>query len=81
MESFICPECNSTKYKSHLCVSTEPDSNDPWSSILQQYECAKCENYIPAHLAERWNNISYKKALNDWKKIYKKKKGKNITKF
>ena len=65
MKSFICPECNSTEYKSHLYVSTEPDPNDPWSSILQIYECAKCENYIPAHLAERWNNISYNKAKDD----------------
>lgn len=74
MKSFICPECNSTEYKSHLYVSTEPDPNNPWSSILQCYECAKCENYIPAHLAERWNNISYNKAKNDWKNIYKKKR-------
>ena len=73
MKSFICPECNSTEYKSHLYVSTEPDPNNPWSSILQLYECAKCENYIPAHLAERWNKISYNKAKNDWKNIYKKK--------
>ncbi len=74
MKSFICRECNSTEYKSHLYVSTEPDPNDPWSSILQIYECAKCENYIPTHLAERWNNISYNKAKDDWKNIYKKKK-------
>ena len=73
MKSFICPECNSTEYKSHLYVSTEPDPNDPWSSILQIYEYAKCENYIPAHLAERWNNISNNKAKDDWKNIYKKK--------
>ena len=72
MKSFICPECNSTEYKSHLYVSTEPDPNDPWSSILQQYECANCENYIPAHLAERWNDITIKKAKKEWLKKFKK---------
>ena len=72
MKSFICPECKSTEYKSHLYVSTIPDPSDPWSSILQQYECAKCENYIPAHLAERWNGINVDEAKQEWVKVYKK---------
>ena len=72
MKYFICPECNSKEYKSHLYVSTISDPNDPWSNILQLYECSKCENYIPAHLAERWEGISVEKAKKDWINIYKK---------
>ena len=72
MKSFICPECKSTEYKSHLYVSTIPDPSDPWSSILQQYECVKCENYIPAHLAKRWNGINIDEAKQEWVKVYKK---------
>ena len=71
MEYFKCPECKSYKYKSHLYVSTEPNPDDPWSSILQQYECANCSNYIPAHLAERWDNISFEKAKEEWLIKYK----------
>ena len=74
IDSFICPECNSTEYKSHLYVSTIPDPNDPWSNVLQQYECAKCENYIPAHLAERWENMTVKQAKDEWINVYKKNK-------
>ena len=72
MNSFKCPECASDKYKSHLYVSTEPNLDDPWSSVLQQYECANCNNYIPAHLAERWDNISFEKAKEEWLNIYKR---------
>ena len=72
MGYFKCPECNSYKYKSHLYVSNEPNPDDPWSSILQQYECANCNNYVPAHLAERWDNISFEKAKEEWLNIYKR---------
>ena len=73
MKSFICPECNSKEYKSHLYVSTIPDPNDPWSSVLQQLECGGCNSYIPAHLGERWDNISYEDAKKEWIKKYKRK--------
>ena len=72
MKSFICPNCSSTKYKSHLYVSTMPDPDDPWSNILQQLECAKCENFIPAHLGERWNNITIQDAKDEWISRFKK---------
>ena len=72
MSNFICPECKSNTYKSHIYVSTYPDLNDPWSNVLQQYECANCNNYIPAHLAERWKDISFEKAMEEWINIYKK---------
>ena len=73
MTSFQCPECGSIKIKSQLYVSTVPDPDDPWSSVLQQLECEGCNSYIPAHLGERWNNISYEDAKKEWIKIYKRK--------
>jgi len=42
-----------------------------WSGILQQYECSKCHMTIPAHLAERWNGISYEQAVEEWQKRYR----------
>ncbi len=72
MSSFKCPECKSNTYKSHIYVSTYPDPNDPWSNVLQQYECANCNKYIPAHLAERWDDISFEKAKEEWINFYKK---------
>ena len=73
MSSFQCPECGSIKIKSQLYVSTVPDPDDPWSSVLQQLECGGCNSYIPAHLGERWDNISYEDAKKEWIKIYKRK--------
>ena len=77
MNKFICPECGGTKVASTLCVSTDwsvtGEATSPWSYVLQQLCCYSCNNYIPAHLGERWNNITYKKAVDDWKKIYKNK--------
>ena len=70
MSNFICPECKSETYKSHIYVSTYPDPNDPWSHVLQQFKCANCNNFIPAHLALRWNDISFEKAREDWINIY-----------
>ena len=72
MSNFICPECKSNNYKSHICVSTYLDPNDPWSNVLQQYECANCNNYIPAHLAERWDDVSFEKVMEEWVNIYRK---------
>ena len=73
MNSFQCPECGSINIKSQLYVSTVPDPNDPWSSVLQQLECGGCNSYIPAHLGERWDNISYEDAKKEWIKKYKRK--------
>ena len=76
MKSFKCPECASTKIRSELCVSTDwstgGNATSPWSYVLQQYCCEKCDNYIPAHLGERWNNITFENAKNEWLKKYKR---------
>ena len=73
MTSFKCPECGSLKIKSKLNVSTIPDPNDPWSVVLYQLECEGCNSYIPGHLGERWDNISYEDAKKEWIKKYKRK--------
>jgi len=76
MSSFKCPECGSTEVGSQLYVSPDPNSyhntNDLWSHVLQQILCGECNNYIPSHLGERWNDISYESAQMEWIKKYKK---------
>ena len=76
MNTFICPECGSTEIGSQLYVSPDPSSyhnvDDPWSNVLQQILCGDCNNYIPSHLGERWNDISYESAQAEWIKKYKK---------
>ena len=76
---FICPNCGSTEPGYEEYVSKEnPDSKDtnPWSSVLQIISCEQCHRKIPAHLAERWDNISIEDAKKEWIekfKYYKKK--------
>ena len=66
MNSFKCPECGSAEVASNLCVSTDwstgGEATSPWSYVLQQIHCANCDEYIPSHLGERWDNISYNDA-------------------
>ena len=75
VKSFKCPECDSTKIRSKLCVSTDwsigGKATSPWSYVLQQYCCANCDSYIPAHLGERWNNITFENAKKKWLEKYK----------
>ena len=76
MKSFKCPECGATEIRSHLCVSTDwstgSKATSPWSYVLQQLCCAQCDSYIPSHLGERWNDITYEDAKKEWLLKYKK---------
>ena len=76
MNTFKCPECGSTEIGSQLFVSPDPNSydniDDPWTHVLRQILCGDCNNYIPSHLGERWNDISYESAKKEWIKKYKK---------
>ena len=80
MTSFKCPECGATEVASNLCVST--DWSYWWRSykslviVLQQLLCKQCDSYIPSHLGERWDDITYENAKKEWIekfKDYKKK--------
>lgn len=68
---FICPECGSTEASTYEMVSTDYDSQDPWSGVLQRITCAKCDFVIPAHLAERWDEMSVEDARQEWQAEYR----------
>ena len=59
INDFICPNCNSKEILEEKFVSIAPSqSKDPWASVNQIIKCAECKKNIPAHLGERWDNIS-----------------------
>jgi hypothetical protein len=72
-QNFICPECGSTAVGCSVFVSTSYDKNDPWSAVLQRCVCLNCQSTIPAHLGERWNDMTYDEACAEWRLIYKGK--------
>ena len=70
INDFICPNCNSKDILDQKFVSIEkPKYEDPWSSVTQIIKCANCKKNIPAHLGERWNNISIEQAKEEFKKF------------
>ena len=70
INDFICPNCNSKDILDQKFVSIEkPKYEDPWSSVTQIIKCANCKKNIPAHLGERWNNISIEQAKEEYKKF------------
>jgi hypothetical protein len=75
-DDFICPECGSKESREQMMVSKEPPTGkskkDPWASVLQQMECASCKKIIPAHLGERWDNMTVEAAQKEWKELYRK---------
>ena len=72
INDFICPNCNSKEILEEKFVSIAPSqSKDPWTSVSQIIKCAGCKKNIPAHLGERWDNISIEKAKEEFQK-YKK---------
>jgi len=75
MDKFICPECGSNNEGDRLLLNKEISDNenkDPWSSVLEQISCGDCGSVIPAHLAERWDNLSVDAAKKEWLQVYKK---------
>ena len=68
-DEFICPNCNSKEILDQKFVSIDKtNSKDPWSSITQIIKCAGCKKKIPAHLGERWDNISFEQAKIEFDK-------------
>lgn len=74
MKSFICPDCGSTNEGDRVLLSKEPMINEknPWSNVLEQISCEDCKSIIPAHVAERWDNMSIDAAKKEWVSLYKK---------
>ncbi|MCI5053572.1 MAG: hypothetical protein MRY23_01965 [Pelagibacteraceae bacterium] len=74
MNQFLCPECGSKDGGLETLLNKEmnEESKDPWDSVLEQIECSVCGSVIPAHLAERWDNLSIEDAKKEWKEKYKK---------
>ena len=71
MSNFICPNCLGNEILTEKFISIElPKSNDPWSSVTQIIQCGNCKKNIPAHLGERWNNITLEHAKEEFKKYY-----------
>ncbi|WP_440675491.1 hypothetical protein [Candidatus Pelagibacter sp. HIMB1593] len=71
MSNFICPSCLSYKILTEKFISIGlPNNNDPWSSITQIIQCGNCKKNIPAHLGERWNNLTLESAREELKKYY-----------
>ena len=71
MHNFICPNCGSSVSTETTYISRDYCPDDPWSSILQTIKCALCSHTIPAHLGERWDNISMEEARKEWLELYK----------
>ena len=70
MNNFIYPNCLSNKILNEKFVSINKPNTNPWSSITQIMKCKKCKKDIPAHLGERWDNISIEKAKEEYRKYY-----------
>ena len=77
---FICPECGSHDSGMELMVSPDVNKLDSWSHVLQRIQCARCQSTIPAHLAERWNNLSVEEAQKEWRKDYRARGRKRVRK-
>jgi RNA polymerase subunit RPABC4/transcription elongation factor Spt4 len=71
LPEFICPECGSRETGIVSLVEREFVKGDAWSAILQEYQCPQCHSIIPAHLAERWDNLTVEQAQKEWRDIYR----------
>ncbi len=70
-KDFLCPECGAREFSNVIYVTTIPDENRPWSYVLKRITCRQCQSIIPAHLGERWDDLSVEAAHKEWKEIYR----------
>ena len=66
MKSFKCPHCGSNQLENKT-INVSVDSNSLWNNVCSVEECLSCNYWIPEHLSRRWNNISYFKAVIEWR--------------
>jgi hypothetical protein len=64
-QDFICPECGSNEAGVTTNVSAIPEERYAWTSVLKRIRCAKCRRDIPAHMAERWDGLSFEEAQKE----------------
>jgi predicted RNA-binding Zn-ribbon protein involved in translation (DUF1610 family) len=71
--AFKCPNCDGEEIGEMLHVSPDlkTESHNPWSKVLHRQGCASCGCLIPAHLGERWSNLTFADAKREWHEIYK----------
>lgn len=62
---FLCPECGS-----HDAVPTRAAQPQPLGK-RRGYVCSQCRREIPAHLAERWGDLSIEEARREWREVYR----------
>lgn len=70
-QHFICPECGNTEPGEETMVSPEFDINDPRTEVMQWLRCNQCGVNIPAHIAERWDNLTEEEARQAWHDKYR----------
>ncbi len=66
-QPFICPNCRSTKCRGQAFVDPGwtfgigNPSESPWDFVFQLRFCGECGATIPAHLAERWEGMTWRR--------------------
>jgi len=71
VQTFLCPECGSTKKCGEIFLNAEYDRKNPWSAVFHRIRCAQCNFWLPAHLAERWFGLSVVAARAEWQSAYR----------
>lgn len=64
---FVCPECGSKEAEP---LSLEAGLKKG-HGLRYSLTCARCRWKIPAHLAERWGDISIQAAKLEWRHVYR----------
>lgn len=72
-EGFLCPACGSDDEGPRAFI--EPSTSEgPWASVTETIVCGGCGRAIPAHLGERWEDLSAEDAAVEWQNKFKRRK-------
>ena len=70
-DDFKCPNCECEEILEQKFLSIEePNDLNPWSSVTQVIKCDSCKKTIPAHLGERWDEITFEEARKEYFKKF-----------
>ncbi len=76
-QPFICPNCQSSSCSGLAFVDPGwtfgigSPSGSPWDFVFQLRFCGECGATIPAHLAERWEDMTVVEAEEEWGRVYR----------